>query len=1796
MVLAKWCRISRKDVKLTIFALILVIGLGNIYAQHRIMPLGNSITRGMGGDEPYTGYRDDLYHLLIDDGWNVDFVGSMQDGDPGNFDVDHEGHGGWKANDIDDNINTWLEDSAPDVILLHIGTNDVGAGELNSHTIDEIESILNKIFSYNPDIRVLLCKLIPRKETPDNEHIRLEELNDLIVQLYNEKKQAGFPIYLVDQNAAFKENDNWADDYMIDNVHPNDAGYAVMANTFFTVLQTVTFPDLVLTVLTNPENAGYVIVDPDKEKYNYYERVTLTAVANANYRFDHWSGDIDLNSTNPREIIMLRARTIVANFVDDGEEYVTTPDRPTGPSSGNTGEELSFSTGGAYSNLGHEIEYQFDWGDGNKSGWGGANRNHTFSSAGIYEIRARARCTIHTDVVSSWSNSLVVTISGEVKYVLTVVINPEGAGTVNIDPDKSEYEPNEIVHLEAIPANENFHFNFWSGDIDTNYNSSINIYMVKSRTLVANFSSDLNTYNLSVSVDPANAGYITKNPDKLSYNEGETVELTAHSYNGRQNVDNIYIEAESGVLSGDMASGDDPDASGGQYIYNTTSTPKSGRAEYTFEVEEAGTYALWGRCYALSGTEDSFFIVVDGSSDTLTWHLATPYNTWLWQKVSDWYSIQEFDLTQGTHSVTVVSRDINARLDKLIFSKEPNFVPSGKEENPAGRTYVFDYWSGDATGGQNPVTIVMNSDKNVTAHFFETQEIVSIPNMPSGPSSGEVGQNLTFITGGASSSLGNPVEYQFDFGDGTQSDWGGTTRSHSYSVAGNYTVRARARSQVMPEVVSDWSEGLSVSISEFQPITLTVNVVPEGAGTVDRNPYKSFYNENEWVELTAVPKVMDDNIRIEAESGTLYGPVAVGVDNEASGNQYVFGTSSVPKAARVEYNFQIEQAGTYYIWGRCYALSSTEDSFFMVVDGSSDTLTWHLDTEYYVWKWQKVSDQHIVQTFNLLPGWHTITLITRDINARLDNFLITEDPSYIPAGKEEFYSDIKLEAEDGSLNGPIEIGYDPQASNNQYIYGTSAVPMSASAEYTFDIGTAGTYYIWGRCYALSGTEDSFFIQVDEDPNILTWHLSTEYHVWKWQRVSHDHVEQTFPFSKGQHTLRVITRDINSRIDKILITNNPSYIPSGKEDTPSSRDITYRFDRWEGDVSGNSNPTGILMNESKTVTAYFVEADEYVSPPTTIQGPANGIMGQNLSFIASGASSSMGNDVEYQFDWGDGSLSLWGSNIQDYVYNTSGVMIVKARARSVVDTNNVSSWSESSLAVTITGLTLAISIDPANTGTVSKTPNKALYAYGDTVMLVPSSMEGYVFDHWNGDLIGNANPANLVMNTNKSVTAVFVQSSETVSRPTSVNGPENGILGQSLTFTTTGSISNLGHEVEYQFDWGDGTMSEWGINTRNHSYNVTGIMQVKARARCKIHTNVISDWSDPHSITITGFAITVTIDPQGKGLVTKNPNKNKYGYGEKVALTALALDGYEFDHWSGDLAGTNNPDTLIMTGNKQVTAFFSQTQESVSPPTFVTGQDSAFVEQSVTFTTGGAVSNLGNPVEYQFDWGDGTLSDWGDSCRSHIYHSIGTMQIRSRARSQTNISIISDWSESHRLVLLNIYYTISISIDPEGSGSVNRTPFKSEYRDGEIVILTPIPVTGYIFDHWTGDLMGIDNPAFVSMDDNKQITAHFKMISEVENQRNRIPETFELTQNYPNPFNPETTIEYQLAKDCHVKITVYNIQGQVITTLIDEFKPAGFYSIRWNATDIFGNMMPSGVYLYKIETEYFKQLKKMILMK
>jgi hypothetical protein len=223
------------------------LGLGYCYdgTPIRIMPLGDSITRGTSTtitDGNYiTGFRQKLFRTLQGYGYSVDFVGGGQTGSLAfpPFDPDHEGHPGQTDKQVADNVYSWLAVHPADVVLLHIGTNEVNANP------GDVEFLLDEIDRYSEDITVLLARIINRQTLSTTTTI----FNDNIESMAMTRIADGDKIIMVDQEGALL----YPYDITNDNLHPTAGGYEKMADAWFAALEGVLPITNTLPVLTFPD-------------------------------------------------------------------------------------------------------------------------------------------------------------------------------------------------------------------------------------------------------------------------------------------------------------------------------------------------------------------------------------------------------------------------------------------------------------------------------------------------------------------------------------------------------------------------------------------------------------------------------------------------------------------------------------------------------------------------------------------------------------------------------------------------------------------------------------------------------------------------------------------------------------------------------------------------------------------------------------------------------------------------------------------------------------------------------------------------------------------------------------------------------------------------------------------------------------------------------------------------------------------------------------------------------------------------------------------------------------------------------------------------------------------------------------------------------------------------------------------------------------------------------------------------------------------------------------------------------
>ena len=314
---------------------------------------------------------------------------------------------------------------------------------------------------------------------------------------------------------------------------------------------------------------------------------------------------------------------------------------------------------------------------------------------------------------------------------------------------------------------------------------------------------------------------------------------------------------------------------------------------------------------------------------------------------------------------------------------------------------------------------------------------------------------------------------------------------------------------------------------------------------------------------------------------------------------------------------------------------------------------------------------------------------------------------------------------------------------------------------------------------------------------------------------------------------------------------------------------------------------------------------------------------------------------------------------------------------------------------------------------------------------------------------------------------------------------------------------------------------------------------------------------------------LTINIEGKGTVTKEPNKEKYEYGTIVKLTGVPDTGWSFSHWSGDLNSQNNPENITIDSDKTVTANFS------------------INNYTLTINIEGKGSVLKDPDQENYDYGTvvnlTAVPDTGWS----FSHWSGDLN---SSNNPENITIDSDKSVTAHFSIDEHTLTINII----GEGTVIKDPNQATYPYGSIVELTAVPDDGWLFEFWSGDLSGNKNPEEILIDGDKVVNAQFKKddtspeIKIVKPERGiYINDEKKVNFFFPVIFN-EITVEVDASdEDSGIEKVEFYIDGELKET--DTEAPYSyfwndslkrFHTIEVTAYDKAGNTADDSIKVYK----------------
>ncbi len=230
-----------RSLRAVVFSWLTLLGIATGFAVEapvRIMPLGDSLTSGVSTFSVQGAYRNRLHTLLTNAGYNVDFVGTFNDSsNPGLPDINHQGLGSARIDQIQGNISGWLNSvEDPDVVLLLIGTNDFWQSFNLAGVQTRLTNLIADIATKKPFAKIIVSSLPPRSDSPS---IQAQQVafNSAIPGIVAQQVALGRQVSFVDMHAALN-----AGDLSGDGVHPSAAGYNKMGDTWYPAVAAVIAP------------------------------------------------------------------------------------------------------------------------------------------------------------------------------------------------------------------------------------------------------------------------------------------------------------------------------------------------------------------------------------------------------------------------------------------------------------------------------------------------------------------------------------------------------------------------------------------------------------------------------------------------------------------------------------------------------------------------------------------------------------------------------------------------------------------------------------------------------------------------------------------------------------------------------------------------------------------------------------------------------------------------------------------------------------------------------------------------------------------------------------------------------------------------------------------------------------------------------------------------------------------------------------------------------------------------------------------------------------------------------------------------------------------------------------------------------------------------------------------------------------------------------------------------------------------------------------------------------------------
>ncbi|MCX7798564.1 MAG: pectinesterase family protein [Melioribacter sp.] len=345
-----------------------------------------------------------------------------------------------------------------------------------------------------------------------------------------------------------------------------------------------------------------------------------------------------------------------------------------------------------------------------------------------------------------------------------------------------------------------------------------------------------------------------------------------------------------------------------------------------------------------------------------------------------------------------------------------------------------------------------------------------------------------------------------------------------------------------------------------------------------------------------------------------------------------------------------------------------------------------------------------------------------------------------------------------------------------------------------------------------------------------------------------------------------------------------------------------------------------------------------------------------------------------------------------------------------------------------------------------------------------------------------------------------------------------------------------------------------------------------------------DYAGKNNLGTSGsYSVAIDADDfTAMNITFQNTIKNDGSRGGNEQAVALRVNGDRQQYYNCKLLGYQ--DTYYTWGGRGVGRIYMK---------------NCYIEGSVDFIFGRDIVVF-DSCEIHINREGGTLTAASTDAESKFGYVFRDCKITADSigfdgRRITSFVLGRPWQAKPRTVFMNCYEPASLN--PAGWSTWNVTPaLYAEYKcygPGSDISKRLTSISRQLTDEEAKEYT-LKNIFSKNSNPNLGYDWMPDIVTSVENseaRNNEIPLNYSLSQNYPNPFNPTTTINYTLPKSTKVKLVIFDVIGQKITTLVDELQNPGYYKVQFNATNL-----ASGIYFYQLITDDYCVTKKMILLK